>query len=55
MKKVPQELEKLVIISFKYVCHLVQAYIVLLMGLFEVLIMNMMLICGANKINIYIT
>ena len=35
--------------------HLSHAYILLLMGLFEVLIANMMLICGANNIKINIT
>ena len=29
--------------------HLFQAYILLIMGLFEVLLTNMMLICGANN------
>ena len=37
------------------VCHLSRAYILLIMGLFEVLIVNMMFICGANNIKINIT
>ena len=35
--------------------HPSHAYILLIMGLFEVLIANMMLICGANNIKINIT
>ena len=44
-------------ISGKYqseVRHLSHAYISLIMGLFEVLIANMMLICGTNNIKINI-
>ena len=47
-------LRVLVNIKLKYLCHLhihlVQALIVLIMGLLEVLIANMMLICGENNI-----
>ena len=35
--------------------HLSHAYILLIMGLYEVLIANMMIICGANNIKINIT
>ena len=37
------------------VSHLSHAYILLILGLFEMLIANMMLICGANNIKIHIT
>ena len=36
------------------VCHLSHAKFLLIMGLFEVLIANMMLICGAKNIKINI-
>ena len=35
--------------------HLSHAYVLLIMGLFEVLIANMIFICGANNIKINIT
>ena len=42
-------------IKLKYLHHLVEALIVLIMGLFEVLITNMMHICAANSIKINTT
>ena len=46
---------KLVNVKLRYLRHLSHAYILLIMGLFEVLIANMMVICGANNIKINIT